>query len=270
MLTKLLGLGKNYSVHGEQVDHFMELIHIFMAALFVGWTIFFLFTIFRFWRKRNPKADHHGVRSHLSTHLEVGVVIIEAVLLLGFAFPLWAERSDGFEEVSKANPVKARVIGYQFGWVYHYPGTDGVFGRVDPSTLYGMDGDSNVALDSTDPNAADDIISSELVLPANRPVILNITSRDVIHNYAIVPLRIQQDAMPGKEIPMWFTATKPLDTFVICAQLCGEGHANMVGNLSIKKEGAFNSWYESQSKGAKKTRLQALGLDQPKDEVAKN
>lgn len=260
-IVNWLGLGKNYAIHGEQVDHFMELIHLFMFALFVGWTIFFLYTIIRFYRKRSQKADHYGVKSHLSTHLEVGVVIVEAVLLLGFAFPLWAERSDGFADAEKSDPVKVRVIGYQYGWVYHYPGEDGIFGRVDTKTLYGMDGDRNVALDSTCPNAADDFITSELILPAERPAILGITSRDVIHNYAIVPLRTQQDAMPGKEIPMWFTAKEPLDTFVVCAQLCGEGHANMVGNLSIRKPQAYAKWAVDQSKLAKKARLRSLGIE---------
>ena len=98
-IVERLGIPENYSEHGGSVDHLIDLVHWFMLALFVGWTAFFLFACWRFWRKRNPKASYHGVQNHVTTHLEVGVAIFEAVLLLGFAFPLWAERTDRFEDV---------------------------------------------------------------------------------------------------------------------------------------------------------------------------
>ena len=46
-------------------------------------------------------------------------------------------------------------------------------------------------------------------------------------------MRIQQDAIPGREIPMWFTPIETLETFVVCGQLCGEGHGNMVGTMEV-------------------------------------
>ena len=66
------------SAHGATVDAMDEFVHLFMAVLFVGWTLFFLYCLWRFWHKRNPKADYVGVRGHASTHIEVGVIIIEA------------------------------------------------------------------------------------------------------------------------------------------------------------------------------------------------
>ena len=86
--SKLLGIPENFSAHGGQVDHMIDVVHWFMIALFVGWTLFFLYCVVRFWHRNHPKASYQGVRGHLSTHLEVGVIIVEAVLLLGFAFPL--------------------------------------------------------------------------------------------------------------------------------------------------------------------------------------
>ena len=130
-IVEFLGIPENFSEHGGSVDHLIDLVHWFMLALFVGWTTFFLFACWRFWRKRNPKASYHGVQNHVTTHLEVGVAIFEAVLLLGFAFPLWAERTDRFEDIQVQDPARVRVIGYQFGWNYHYPGLDGKFGRID-------------------------------------------------------------------------------------------------------------------------------------------
>ncbi len=247
--SKLLGMPENYSAHGGQVDHMIDVVHWFMIALFVGWTIFFLYCIVRFWHRNHPKASYTGVRSHLSTHLEVGVIIVEAVLLLGFAFPLWAERVDSWKEVQSLNPARVRVVGWQFGWTCHYPGADGKFGRTDPALISGT---NDLGIDYDDPNALDDFTGPILRLPVNRPAVLNIGTKDVIHNYAIVPMRIQQDAIPGREIPMWFTPTKTLETFVICGQLCGEGHGNMVGTLEVIPVEEYDTWFKGQSETALK------------------
>lgn len=245
--SKLLGIPENFSVHGAQVDHMIDVVHWFMIALFVGWTIFFLYCIVRFWRGNHPKASYSGVRSHLSTHLEVGVIIVEAVLLLGFAFPLWAERVDSWKQVQNLNPERVRVVGWQFGWTYHYPGLDGKFGRTDAALISGS---NDLGIDYQDPNALDDFTSPILKLPAGRPAVLNIGSKDVIHNYAIVPMRIQQDAIPGREIPMWFTPIKPLETYVVCAQLCGEGHGNMIGTMEVVTSEEYDPWAKGQSESA--------------------
>ncbi|HEY8992066.1 MAG TPA: cytochrome c oxidase subunit II, partial [Luteolibacter sp.] len=194
--------------------------------------------------RRNPKASYEGVRNHISTHIEIGVVIVEAVLLFGFAFPLWADRVDSFDKVQKMDPIRVRVVGWQFGWTYHYAGADGKFGRTDPRLISGT---NELGIDYNDPNAQDDFTSPILKLPVERPAVLNITSKDVIHNFSLVPMRIQQDAIPGKEIPMWFTPVRPLETFVVCGQLCGEGHGNMVGSMEVIAPKEFESWFKSQS-----------------------
>jgi cytochrome c oxidase subunit II len=242
--SKFLGIPENYSAHGGDVDHLIDVVHWFMIALFVGWTLFFLFCIFRFWHRRNPKASYTGVRSHFSSHIEIAVVIIEAVLLLGFAFPLWADRVDDWKAVQQMNPLRVRVVGYQFGWVYHYSGSDGKFGRIEPTLI---SGDNLLGIDYSDPNALDDFTDSTLKLPLKKPVVLNITTKDVIHNYSLVPMRIQQDAIPGKEIPMWFTPVKTLETFVVCGQLCGEGHGNMVGSMEVVAEKEFQTWFDGKT-----------------------
>jgi cytochrome c oxidase subunit 2 len=93
----------------------------------------------------------------------------------------------------------------------------------------------------------DDFTSPILKLPKKVPAILNICSKDVIHNFCIVPMRIQQDAIPGSEIPMWFTPIKTLETSVVCAQLCGEGHGNMVGTMEVIEAAEYATWAKAQS-----------------------
>jgi cytochrome c oxidase subunit 2 len=252
--SKILGAPEIYSAHGGRVDHLIDVVHWFMFALGFGWFVFIIFCLFRFRASVNPKASYSGVRNHISSHLEIAVVIIEAVLLLGFALPFWRERTDTWEKVQKLDPVRVRVIGWQFGWTYHYPGKDGVFGRIDPLK---RTSNNDPAIDFDDPNAQDDFVSPVLKIAKGRPAILNVTSNDVIHNYAIVPMRIQQDAIPGKEIPMWFTPTKVMETSVVCAQLCGENHGNMTGQMEVIEDKAYREWAAAESDSALKTRAPA-------------
>ena len=87
-VTRILHLPPVVSEHGAALDNLLLYVHILMFALFIGWSAFFIYIIFRFSQKRNPKADYHGVKNHLTNYLEVAVAIIEAVLLVGFALPL--------------------------------------------------------------------------------------------------------------------------------------------------------------------------------------
>ena len=96
LINEFLGQPPNASEHGYQIDHIIEFCHWFMGALFLGWSAFFVYVLWRFRKSRNPVASHEGVTSGISTHLEFAVVLIEAVLLIGFAIPLWAKRVNDF------------------------------------------------------------------------------------------------------------------------------------------------------------------------------
>src|ERR671935_1260688 len=148
LINELLGQPANASAHGYQIDAILEFCHWFMGALFVGWSAYFLFVLWRFHKSRNPVASHEGVTSGISTHLEFAVVLIEAVLLLGFAIPLWAKRVNQFPEDKDA--ILVHTIGQQFNWNFHLPGPDGVFGRRD---LALVSNSNPLGLDSTDPAA---------------------------------------------------------------------------------------------------------------------
>jgi cytochrome c oxidase subunit 2 len=238
LLNELIGLPPNASEHGYQVDAFIEFSHWFMAALFVGWSVFFIYVLVRFRKGRHPVADHEGVKSGISTHLEFAVVLIEAVLLIGFAVPLWAKRVNQFPEDKDAMVVHA--IGQQFGWNFHLPGPDGQFGRRDIALLSNS---NQLGLDYSDPAAKDDIVvSGELHVPVDRPVIIELSSKDVIHNFCLPHMRMAQDAIPGQVIPMWFKPIKKGSYEVVCGQLCGLGHYSMKGMLVVDDPPEFQAW----------------------------
>lgn len=246
MMQKLLNLPVVTSEHGHDVDQLMIFVHWLMLVLLVGWAIFFLFTLWRFRATSNPKADYHGVRGHASTWLEVGIASVEAVILVGFAIPLWAKTADDFPPVDKATVV--RVIGKQFNWNFVYPGADGKFG---PQDLRLVNSDNPYGFDKTKPETKDNVIvAHELHVPVGKPVILHTSSEDVIHSFKVVPLRVTQDCIPGLDIPIHFVPTKEGKYQVICAQLCGNGHAAMAsGVVVVESEDAYKKFLASKAGG---------------------
>lgn len=238
LINELIGLPANASEHGYQIDHFIEFSHWFMGSLFVGWTAYFVYVLFRFRKSRNPVANHEGVKSGISTHLEFAVVLIEAVLLLGFAIPLWATRVNHFPE--NEDVVVVHALGQQFNWNFHLPGADGQFGKRDAAFLSNSNA---VGLDPNDPLGKDDIVvTGELHVPVDRPVIIELSSKDVIHNFCLPHMRIAQDAIPGQVIPMWFKPIKTGTYEVVCGQLCGLGHYSMKGTLVVDNQSDYQAW----------------------------
>jgi cytochrome c oxidase subunit 2 len=242
-VNKLLGLPEAAAAHALQIDHMLEVVHWFMLVLFIGWSCFFLYVIWRFNARRNPKASYYGARSKASAHLEFGVVIIEALLLIGFAFPLWAKRVARDQRPDLATAVQVHAIAEQFGWNFVYPGPDGKFGARRISLVNAA---NPVGLDLNDPAAADDIVvKNTMSLPSNVPAYILVSSKDVIHNYAVKHFRIGQDAIPGMATPIWFTPTKEGTYEIVCGQLCGTGHANMVGIVEVKSPAEHEAWIQS-------------------------
>jgi len=233
------------SKHGLIGNHMLAIVHWFMLILFVGWTIFLGVILVKFRQKKHPKAKYHGITSHFSTHIEVGVVIVEIVLLMGFAFPLWARRVDVAERPTGKDVVNVRAVGEQFRWYYHYAGPDGILGLTRYDRI--NTGDNPIGIVKEDPNAKDDFISiNELVLPKDRAAVIQVTSKDVIHGLHIVPMFVQQDAIPGSEIPMWFVPQKTGEWDIVCAQLCGASHAQMASKILVLKSDEYEEWVKEQ------------------------
>ena len=242
-MGELLGLPVQASEHAAEIDNMIVLLHWLMAVLFVGWGAFFIYTLIRFRAKANPKADYTGVTSHTSSYLEITVAVVEAVLLVGFAIPAWANRVNEIPPEEEATVV--RMIGKQFEWHSHYPGADGRWGRRDLSLITPT---NSIGLDRSDPNGADDIVSiNQMNLPVDKPVIVYLSSQDVIHSMGIAEMRVKQDAIPGIEIPVWWVPNLIGDFEVNCSQLCGLGHYRMRGFVTIMEQEEYEAWLEEEA-----------------------
>ena len=240
----ILGMPELASKNGEAVDALIVYVHWLMIALFIGWLVYFGYAIWRFHASRNPKADYQGVRNHASSYLELTVAAIEAVLLIGMAIPVWARAVDHFPDVKDSTVIY--VMAQQYAWNIRYAGPDGVFGRQD---MKFVSSDNVFGVDPSDANGKDDIQTlNEIHVPVGKPVVVYVSSKDVIHSLKITAMRACQDAIPGLRIPCWFTPTKIGKYQVNCAQLCGPGHSSMTGGfLIVESQADFNKWLASKS-----------------------
>ena len=240
-MLNFLGLPVAAAQHAPDVDSLISIVHWLMLVLFVGWGAFFLYVLFRFRKGANPRADYHGAKGKISKVLEIGIVVVEAILLVFFAIPAWARRVSNFPPESGATVV--RVVGEQFAWNVHYPGPDGKFGRTDISL---MAADNPLGLDKSDPAAKDDITTiNQLTLPVDKPVLVHLSSKDVIHSLGLYEMRVKQDAVPGLDIPVWFIPNRIGDYEITCSQLCGLGHYRMRGFVNIRSQADFEKFLAS-------------------------
>ena len=246
-MLNYFGMPIQASAHAAEIDHMTVLVHWLMLLLFVGWGAFFVFVLIRFRKRANPVASYTGAKGKLSKGLEIGIAVIEVVLLVFYAIPAWATRVRDFPADSEA--VVVRVTAEQFAWNAHYPGNDGRFGRRDIK-LVGTD--NPIGLDRTDADAKDDITTvNQLNLPVDRPVLVHLSSKDVIHSFGLIEMRVKQDAIPGMDIPVWFIPNRIGEYEIACSQLCGLGHYRMRGFVSVKTDADFKTWLAEEAKTLK-------------------
>lgn len=246
-MLSLLGLPVQASTHAAEIDRLIVAVHYLMFVLFIGWGIYFAYVLFRFRASANPTASYEGAKGKASKYAEVAVAVIEAVILLFYAIPAWANRVSQIPPENEA--VVVRVVGEQFAWNVHYPGSDGMFGKSSPSLV---SPDNPLGIDRTDPASKDDITTiNQLNLPVNRPVIVHLGAKDVIHSFGVYELRVKQDAVPGMEFPVWFIPNRVGEYEIACSQLCGLGHYRMRGFVNVKSEADFKAFLDEEAKARK-------------------
>ncbi len=199
-------LPKDVSADGYQVDHLFNFILWITGIVFIGTEV----ALFWFmWKYDGERNDQPAKYTHGSHHLEIIWTLLPAVTLLFMAIyqmNAWAEH-----KIKKPNvPPLAEVTARQFEWRIRYPGPDGKFDT--PDDIY----DVNL-----------------LVVPVDEVVLINLRSMDVLHSFFLPNLRVKQDALPGRVIPVWFRAVEQGDYDLVCAELCGWGHYKMKGRLRV-------------------------------------
>jgi len=234
----------NISTHGAGVDNQFHLTLVICGVIFVlaqlGLALFV-------WKYRDRGDGRKVTYSHGNNRLETAWTTAAAILFIGLnlmGFRTWANL-----EFTGAAPeaMQIQVQVQQFAYYFRYPGPDGKFGpihveKVDDATgnFFGLDRDH-------DPDSKDDVVTATLGIPVNRPIQLILRSKDVGHSFYVRELRLQQDTVPGMEIPIHFTATQTGRYEIVCTQLCGLGHYKMRAFLQVMTEEDFEKWLRDQT-----------------------
>lgn len=252
-------LPQDVSIHGAQIDRLILVVHWVMLLLFVGWGLFYIYCLFTFRARPGHKATYTPIKAVFTKYLEVAIVLVEVVLLFGLSSPVWRDYKNNPPAAKDALTIQ--LVAEQFAWNFHYAGKDGKFGRTDISL---MGSDNPMGLDPESAEGKDDIIAvNQMHFPVGKPVIVEISSKDVIHSFNIPVLRVKQDAIPGQRIPIWFTATQPGHFELACAQLCGLGHYRMRADVLIDTPEDYAKWEAENAPPPAEAPAAAAPPDQP-------
>lgn len=225
---------------GHEIDAQFARTFLIAGVVFVAAQLGLALAIFKF-RDRGQKASYFEGNNTMEIVWTLATVVLFVGLGL-YARNAWAE-----VHFMGAAPgaLQIEVTGQQFVWNFRYAGPDGKFGREKPELVSASTGNP-LGLEPTDPASKDDIVSPVIAVPAGREVELTIRSQDVTHSFFVRELRLKQDAVPGMDIHMHFTANDPGDYEIVCAQLCGLGHYRMHSILTVMSETDFEKWMKDQ------------------------
>jgi cytochrome c oxidase subunit 2 len=213
-LTSIGLLPSQASVQAVEIDRLFDL-HIWLIAfLFSLIMVVLTYSLIVFRRKKGESGD--GAHIVGNTGLEVLWTLIPllAVVYLAYIGAL------SLGEIRRIDPtaLEVKVISGQWFWQYQYP-------------EYGVS-------------------STELYLPVDRQVRLQMTSNDVIHSFWVPEFRVKQDLVPGQTTELRITPTVIGDYKVRCAELCGLNHAYMEGLVRVVSQEDFDEWIKTQQASA--------------------
>ncbi len=196
---------------GDQVDwlfRFMASAAALLYTFVVGYIIYF---VIAFRRRRSDPPDALGANIHDNPKLEAAWTIVPTlfvVLLSILSIKIWYVL-----QVQPANGLVVESIGRQWYFTFRYPDVNGE-------------------------------ITSEMHLPVNVPVTLNMTSGDVIHSFWVPDMRLKADMIPGMINTIRFTPTRIGRYQIICTEFCGTGHSTMDKQVMVVEPVAqYEAWY---------------------------
>lgn len=257
------------SEHGVKIDNLWAIsMGIILLAFVVTQPLLFGFSyLFRGSKKRKAVYMEHNNK------LELFWTGIPAVILAGLILYGLSTWSEVMNPDPASEPMVVEVYAKQFGWEFRYAGEDNELGYANVGFIEGA---NTLGVDPDDINALDDIITTELHLPQNRPVMLKFRSQDVIHSAYLPHFRVQMNVVPGTDTWFQFTPTvttaemraKPevinkveninqmreargddpweFDYVLLCNKICGAAHYNMQRPVYVVTEAEFQNWLEEQ------------------------
>jgi cytochrome c oxidase subunit 2 len=172
------------------------------------------------------------------------LVGLEVVGLQVMGSKVWAKL---YREATPADAVRVYVSAEQFAYYFRYPGRDGNFGAMHPEKIDTSSGNFFGLDKEHEEESRDDIVTATLAIPVDRTVELILHAKDVNHSLYVPAMRIQQDFVPGIDIPIHFRPTKVGDYQIVCTQLCGMGHHGMKATLRVLSAADYERWLQERA-----------------------
>ena len=201
------------SSQAHEVDTLYDVLIVASVPMFVLVATIVLFSVWKF-RMRPGQESLDGPPLHGNTRLEVVWTAVPAIMLVSLCSYAYVVLSD-IERKPARPEMHVDVSSQQFAWSFSYPAS--VTGGA--------------------PRQA-----TELYLPKGQPVKFYITSKDVIHAFFVPAFRVQIDAVPGQTDSVRATPNRVGDYPLVCAELCGLGHATMRSVVHVVTPAAFRAW----------------------------
>lgn len=111
------------------------------------------------------------------------------------------------------------------------------------------------------------VTDTDLVVPVGKPVVLRMTSNDVIHSFGLTEYRVKEDMMPGRITYIWFYPEKPLQSNVVCVEFCGNSHSEMTNAVKAVARADYDAWMtkklESKKAAAEKAAAEKAKAAEP-------
>ncbi len=198
---------------------------ILIITLFV--TALLIYVMIRFSAKNNPnpsKTTHNSL-------IEVIWTVVPVIILIIIAIPsfriLYTQ-----QDIPVDADLTIKATGYQWYWGYEYPDNDGMYFDSLPLEEDELT-EGKLRLLSVD---------NPLVVPAGAVVRVQVTSSDVIHNWAVPSFGVKMDAIPGRLNETWFKVDNPGIYYGMCSELCGVRHAFMPIEVHVMEKADYQAW----------------------------
>jgi len=238
------------SEHGPEIDRMFNVTVLIITIVFFVTHGFMAWYGFRYYFRKDKKATFYPHNNKL----EIAWTVVPTIVLTGLIFYGLAVWGNVMNPSSKEAMV-IEVFGRQFQWAVRYPGGDGELGKANYKLIKGTNA---LGLDSSDTKAWDDIITRELHLPVNKPVLLVFRSQDVIHSAYLPHFRVQMNCVPGMTTQFQFTPNMTTDDMrreinneefeyaIICNKICGASHYTMRMKVVVEPEEDYKQWLSEQ------------------------
>ena len=223
----------------QGMDDAITITFVVTGIVFVAVNLFMAWAVIRYRHKKGLKADYEPENRTLEIWL-TGITAVGVVAMLAPGLAVW----DDYVNVPE-DAALVEAVGQQWTWSFRYPGPDGILGAAENHFITP---DNPFGIDANDPYAADDILveDSEFYLPVNVPVKVALRSKDVLHDFYVPQIRSKMDLVPGLVTYFWFEPTRTGEFELLCAELCGNSHYNMRGNMIISEEDEYEAWLAEQ------------------------